>query len=52
MIGADAGHAGRLLSFRPGLKDAGFIEGEELAIDYRWAEGQFDALPQAPPFDG
>src|SRR5262249_36544895 len=35
----------RLRSFRQGLKDAGFIEGENLAIEYRWAENQLDRLP-------
>jgi putative ABC transport system substrate-binding protein len=39
------GHAGRLRGFRQGLKDAGFIDGEDLAIEYRWAQGQFDRLP-------
>src|SRR5262249_46191795 len=34
-----------LRAFRQGLKDVGFIEGENVAIDYRWAENQIDRLP-------
>src|SRR5262249_23496722 len=38
-------YADRLRSFRQGLKDAGFIEGENVAVEYRWADNQIDRLP-------
>jgi putative tryptophan/tyrosine transport system substrate-binding protein len=36
----------RLRGFRQGIGGAGYIEGENAIIDYRWAEGQNDRLPQ------
>jgi putative ABC transport system substrate-binding protein len=37
--------ADRLRAFRQGLKDTGYVEGENVAIVYRWAEDQLDRLP-------
>ena len=37
--------ADRLRGFRQGLRDSGFIEGQNVAIDYRWAENKLDRLP-------
>jgi putative tryptophan/tyrosine transport system substrate-binding protein len=38
-------YADRLRAFRHGLKDTGHVEGENVMIEYRWAENQLDRLP-------
>jgi putative tryptophan/tyrosine transport system substrate-binding protein len=38
--------ADRLRAFHHGLKDIGFVEGESVAVMYRWAEDQYDRLPE------
>jgi hypothetical protein len=35
----------RVSPFKQGLKEGGFVEGQNVAIEYRWAENQYDRLP-------
>ena len=42
---ADDDHKYNIVAFLQGLKEAGFVEGQNVAVEYRYAENQFDRLP-------
>jgi putative tryptophan/tyrosine transport system substrate-binding protein len=43
--GSAQSDAYRVTAFRQGLREAGFVEGQNFTIEYRWAEGHYDRLP-------
>jgi putative tryptophan/tyrosine transport system substrate-binding protein len=47
------GYASYVEGFRQGLSAAGFVEGRNVAVEYRWAEGRVDRMPahHAPPIE-
>jgi putative ABC transport system substrate-binding protein len=44
-VAAPDGYALYVAAFRDGLKESGYVEGQNVAIEYRWAEGQYDRIP-------
>ena len=39
------GYVPMVAAFRQGLKEVGYLEGQNVAVEYRWAEGQYDRVP-------
>jgi len=44
--GSSATYAVRVDAFRQGLRDLGYVEGKNIAIEYRYAEGKLELLPK------
>jgi len=43
--GSPDGYAPMVAAFRQGLKETGYVESQNVAVEYRWAEGQYDRVP-------
>jgi putative tryptophan/tyrosine transport system substrate-binding protein len=43
--GSAAANAGNMAAFRKGLNETGYVEGQNVTVEYHWLEGQYDRLP-------
>jgi len=43
-----SGYASQVEAFRGGLRDLGYVEGQNLVIEFRWAQGKNERLPNWP----
>src|SRR6516165_3806867 len=44
-LGSEEALAGLVAAFRKGLGETGYVEGQNVTVEYHWLEGQFDRLP-------
>src|SRR5258707_2009904 len=44
-VNAGSSDAPLAAAFRKGLNEAGYVEGQDVSVEYHWLEGQFDRLP-------